>query len=660
MDNTIITSGDDTPGPTPEEIDRALDIARDLVKAGVPVFVAPPADNAIGFKLPPKWETSTPTLDVVNRWRPGWALAAVCGHAVDVLDVDPRNGGDAGAAGLKQAGMWPNTYGQAATPSGGTHDLVAPLKAGKGVPAEGVDLQGGKEDGTGRGFVFIAPTVRVSKVDGVPRPYRWIVEPDLDRLAESAATDDTGAALAERLRRCDRKTEPTSTLATGAGDLFPAASPFQPERAFTQAEAQAFVLTHGLTDLVNAPTGTINNRANTAAVALSHFVPEFWSADQAYGILCNALAKTAYDGKTWRAERFRSILDGTEQVRDQWKATKREEFFSADTMDTTGQGGLTGPPVPAPKARLRAALLKRSELGKLPVPVPLIEDVMHRETIVVLAGKFGSYKSFVTVAMGCSLAAGVPWMGHEVPEAVPVLYVAAEGAYGIRKRVEAWESAYGPVPDSFHLLPVPVRLLVPADIVEADELIAELGIKVLIVDTLHASAPGADENNSKEIGPLYDTLRALRERHGLTTILVHHTGHAGERSRGSSSIEDDADTAFVIKMDGEGRDAGTQRTLEHRKSKDGALLDPVPLRLTLVPGTDSGYAESGTVEPQPSPNYLPDGVAALAVIKMLDELRVPRDAGRDLCRKALGTRIKASNDLLAEAIRRRKAGEGGQ
>lgn len=615
--------------PSPEETARALDIARRLVKAGVPVFVAPPAaDSPLGFKLPPRWETSTPNLDVVNRWKPGWALAAVCGHALDVLDVDPRNGGDAGAAGLRAAGMWPNSYGQAATPSGGTHDLIAPLRVGKGVPAEGVDLQGGREDGTGRGFVFIAPTVRVAKDGphkGKPTPYRWIVEPDVDRLAESVTTDDSGAAIAERARRGDRKPDPIPAAVPGADA--------------TEALARVQQLRDALAAV---PDGD----GNTEAARLAFMAGQYVGAGQVAEDTVAAIMLSALDGWSYRHPADRDKMRHT--IRQQVKEGAR--FPRA--WETTRADG------PEPSGRLRAALLKRSELGKLPVPEPLITDVMHRETIVVLAGKFGSYKSFVTVGMGCSLAAGVPWMGYEVPEAVPVLYVAAEGAYGIRKRVDAWESAHGPVPDTFYLLPAAARLLVPADVAEVDELIRDLGIKALIIDTLHASAPGADENNSKEIGPLYDTLRRLRERHHVTTILVHHTGHAGERARGSSSIEDDADTAFVIKLEGDGRGADSQRTFHHRKAKDGALIDPLPLRLTLVPGTDSGYVEPGAVD------LLPGSLTVETLLGWLEELAPDGSiTGRPMAETLLreNSRPTGKTVHLAEAVKeykRRAAARG--
>lgn len=239
--------------------------------------------------------------------------------------------------------------------------------------------------------------------------------------------------------------------------------------------------------------------------------------------------------------------------------------------------------------RLRRALLKRSEIDSLPDPVPLIEGVLFRNSVVVLAGKFGTYKSFVAVSWACSLATGQPWFGHSVPQPVPVIYAAAEGAYGIRRRIVAWEAQYGRVPDSMYLIPVSVRLNRSADLAELEEIIAETGAKVLIFDTLHASTPGIDENDSGEMGQAFDVLRGFQERHGICSILPHHTGHAGERARGSSSVEDDADTTFVIRLKGEERGPENIRTLVHRKAKDGPLLPDVDLKLELVDGTESGY-----------------------------------------------------------------------
>jgi hypothetical protein len=163
------------------KVERDLEIARNLVRAGVPIFVAAPCpgDSCIRpgckgeFHIPQKWETSVPTLDVIDRWRDGWAICAVMGHAYDVLDIDPRNG-----ANPQECQQWMDFGGVALTPSGGVHLFTKPLGVGKaGNILPGVDLQGGKPDGSSRGFVYIAPTQRISKATDKLGPYVWLTAP---------------------------------------------------------------------------------------------------------------------------------------------------------------------------------------------------------------------------------------------------------------------------------------------------------------------------------------------------------------------------------------------------------------------------------------------------------------------------------------------------
>lgn len=159
----------------------ALDVARRLVAAGVPVFAAPPGDTSTGYRLPVGWQTFTADPKRLEVWRPGYALAAVCGHGVDVVDWDPRNGPEAFPCDM------PAIYGQATTPSGGVHLYVAPTGLAKGEIAPGWDLQAGAADGSGRGFVFLPPTVRAHKVTGVPGTYGWIREPTVPGRSDGSA-----------------------------------------------------------------------------------------------------------------------------------------------------------------------------------------------------------------------------------------------------------------------------------------------------------------------------------------------------------------------------------------------------------------------------------------------------------------------------------------
>lgn len=178
------------PELTPQQL-ADLDVARSLAAAGIPVFIAPRDDTApAGFRLPTGWQRTLPDPRVLDHWRPGMAVCAVMGHGLDLLDVDPRNGGDAG-----RAVQLAHVHGAANTPSGGAHLFIASLGVGSrdGI-GPGLDFKGGHV-GEGHGFAFLAPTVKASKVDGRPAPYTWAQVPQRIPVG-----DTSGAELAARIR----------------------------------------------------------------------------------------------------------------------------------------------------------------------------------------------------------------------------------------------------------------------------------------------------------------------------------------------------------------------------------------------------------------------------------------------------------------------------
>lgn len=183
--------------------DAALASARYLAESGVPIFLARPSDDfpdggsdGNGYWIPPGWQNTEPDPSVLDRWRPGMAVCAVMGRVVDGLDRDPRNGGELAA------NLIPRTYGTQSTPSGGTHDLIAPLgvHSRDGV-VPGVDIKAGL-NGKGTGFLYIAPTVRRAK-DGTMGQYQWIDGPDLDSLILIGG-DRSGEPLAELVEQSRR------------------------------------------------------------------------------------------------------------------------------------------------------------------------------------------------------------------------------------------------------------------------------------------------------------------------------------------------------------------------------------------------------------------------------------------------------------------------
>jgi P4 family phage/plasmid primase-like protien len=135
-----------------DTMQQDLEVARNLARNGVPIFLASPGGEAKGYQLPRGWQNTVADPSVLDNWKPGMAVCAVMGHTFDAVDIDADKGGEVPPA------VMPVSYGRTRTPSGGTHDFVAPLgvRSKDGV-FQGVDVKAGSGD-RGRGFVFIPPT----------------------------------------------------------------------------------------------------------------------------------------------------------------------------------------------------------------------------------------------------------------------------------------------------------------------------------------------------------------------------------------------------------------------------------------------------------------------------------------------------------------------
>jgi hypothetical protein len=109
------------------------------------------------------------------------------------------------------------------------------------------------------------------------------------------------------------------------------------------------------------------------------------------------------------------------------------------------------------------------------------------------------------------------------------------------------------------------------------------GCAVIIVDSLKACTPGADENSSS-IRDLIKVLSRASEATGCTAILIHHMGHVGKdgagRGRGSSAIFDEVATELRITK----KDGDPLRLVEHKKDRSlGELHAPFAIRFVTPP-----------------------------------------------------------------------------
>ncbi|MGY4650579.1 AAA family ATPase [Mycobacterium sp. URHB0021] len=230
-------------------------------------------------------------------------------------------------------------------------------------------------------------------------------------------------------------------------------------------------------------------------------------------------------------------------------------------------------------------ILTRAALRELPDPEPLIDNVLDQGTIVLLYGKWGTAKTFIALDWGLSVLTGRKWQARAV-EQRRVLYVAAEGAFGFKGRVDAWERGWhATIGDGdFALLPHPVNLTRAVDVANLGALISWGGYDYVILDTLARCMVGADENSAKDCGVAVDNMvRLLGCTPGGRGVVqgVHHAGKDGKTMRGSSAFEGAADTVYFASRD------GAVITLDREKRKDGPELDHHQFVIVPIVGTNS-------------------------------------------------------------------------
>lgn len=235
------------------------------------------------------------------------------------------------------------------------------------------------------------------------------------------------------------------------------------------------------------------------------------------------------------------------------------------------RAALAGCATPSP---LRVRTLSRSALATLPHPEPLIDATLDRRTLALLAGAPGVGKSFIALAFGCAVATGTPWLGRATHRA-KVLYIAAEGAFGLDDRIGAWEAAAGVTVDDewFHVLPEPVQLMNTASVDTLVQLVADERYGLVVVDTFARSIVGADENSARDVGVAIEAAeRVRRATDDTTALLVHHTGKSGD-VRGSTALEGAVDTAYKVEGD------TNAIKMSRSKRKEGPREDDLALRL---------------------------------------------------------------------------------
>lgn len=218
----------------------------------------------------------------------------------------------------------------------------------------------------------------------------------------------------------------------------------------------------------------------------------------------------------------------------------------------------------------RVQMLDLAELRAASMAVGwLVKHVVPSDSIGMMYGGSGTFKSFIALDMALHVAHGLPWMGRRTEQGA-VLYIAAEGGAGLWGRIEAWHKQrnlrWEDIRTTFRV--VPVALDLTNDAWRVVEVAQSFGISfALVISDTFSQTFGGDENKANEVAAYFRELgtrwRALWH---CSVLIIHHTGHAAtERPRGSSVMRANLDYMMGVFRD----EQEMMATLTCGKQKDG-------------------------------------------------------------------------------------------
>lgn len=283
---------------------------------------------------------------------------------------------------------------------------------------------------------------------------------------------------------------------------------------------------------------------------------------------------------------------------------------------------LLGLDKPADEKRPKFEVIPAAEFAAGAPPSWIVKGVLPMAEIAVIYGESASGKSFFALDLVAAVARGIEWRGCRVRQGA-VVYVAAEGAGGFRKRLAAYAQAHG---IDLAALPLGVVASAPNLLTDDDKALAaaiELagGASVVVVDTLAQSTPGANENAGEDMGKVLARCKRLHAATGALVVLIHHSGKdATKGARGWSGIRAAVDAEIEITRL---VDARMARITKQKDGEDGAVFAFGLLPVRVGEDEDGEDVVSCVVEYQseaPPPTHEPKGAWEKAVLQMVHEL----------------------------------------
>ncbi len=228
----------------------------------------------------------------------------------------------------------------------------------------------------------------------------------------------------------------------------------------------------------------------------------------------------------------------------------------------------------------------------------LIENFLPDDSLYMVYGNTGSFKTFAMIDVACSAACGSQlWtdentpdsrLRFDIPAPLRVTFIAGEGQDNIHKRIEAWK-AYRNIRRKLDVFVIHGMPSFQGDD-DLNRLIATISddfgyTDILIIDPLIEAATGYNINDPSSARHFATQCKRL-QRHLLCSIcLIHHTGKDGKDHLGAQDLLAVVDVSDKIVARRTKSDR-TQICITNKKFRDGPirppfLLEAVPTRVAV-------------------------------------------------------------------------------
>ena len=182
-----------------------------------------------------------------------------------------------------------------------------------------------------------------------------------------------------------------------------------------------------------------------------------------------------------------------------------------------------------------------------------IQELLPKEGVMLLYGEPKVKKSWLVQNLGFCISLGEPWLGFQTEQARVLI-----AQFEISPLAYAWRLR--DMARNYHLQPQTLYETSPMLLYLDDQenfnrfaaAIRPIQPKVIILDCM-AACFGGDENNSRDIARWIERIGMLKEEHGASVVIVHHTNKnllttsSVDKARGHSRLTGWVDTlAYMV------------------------------------------------------------------------------------------------------------------